>query len=273
MIKLLALGDTCIACLDKANFENSTGYNSLVESLGTYDGLIFANLECVLSNYKNVNLNKISLSCKPDYIKYLSFIDIFSLSNNHINDLGPLGVKDTINALKKSKKRYFGWGKNIDEARKPLIIEKDRVKIGFIGYNSLTTNGENYATNTKEGTSPIALDYLKTDISNLKSNVDHVVVSLHWGKENKHYPTPDQIMLGHKIIDFGASIVIGNHPHLIQGIEKFKNKVICYSLGNFIFADLKYNVLNDGMVLQKSIKQLKRNKESIGLEFLIDKKR
>ena len=97
MIKLLVLGDICLSCLDKTNFENSKRYGSLVKNLKAYSGLIFANLECVLSDCKKVNLNKISLSCRPDYIKYLPFIDIFSLSNNHIYDLGAKGAKDTIN--------------------------------------------------------------------------------------------------------------------------------------------------------------------------------
>ncbi len=271
MIKLLTLGDICPSCLDKTNFKNSTGYISLVENLKTYDGLIYANLECVLSDCKNTNLNKISLSCNPGYIKYLSFIDIFSLSNNHIYDLGPEGVKDTINILNNNKKKYFGYGENINEARKPLIINKNGIKLGLIGYNSLTTNGENYATDTKEGTSPIALDYLKTDILNLKKSVDHIIVSLHWGPENKYYPTPDQIMLGHKLVNFGASIIVGTHPHLIQGIETFNKRTICYSLGNFIFSDLKYKVLNEGEILNKTVKQLQGNTESIGVEFLIDK--
>jgi len=82
MIKLLALGDACLSCLDRTNFEDSKRYGSLVENLKDYNGPIFTNLECVLSDCKNVNLNKISLDCRPDYIKYLPFIDVLSLSNH-----------------------------------------------------------------------------------------------------------------------------------------------------------------------------------------------
>lgn len=270
-MKLLAFGDICLSCYGEHHF-NDHSYNSLISKFSDYDGLIFGNLECVLSNYKNLNYNKISLSCDAKMLNYISYFNIFSLANNHIYDVGEEGIRDTINALDKNNIKYFGFGKNIYEARKPLIIEKNNMKIGFLGYSCLTTNGENYATAVKQGVSPIALDYLKKDISKLKKEVDCVILSFHWGEENKHFPTPDQIMIAHRAIDYGAKIIIGTHSHVIQGVEEYNGGIICYSLGNYLFSNLKYNIMRKNEILEEELIQSELNKESISIEFLIDKK-
>lgn len=73
------------------------------------------------------------------------------------------------------------------------------------------------------------------DIKLAKQHSDFVIISLHWGIENVFYPSPKQIDLAHKLIDSGATIILGHHPHVVQGIEKYKNGLIAYSLGNFQF--------------------------------------
>jgi len=272
MLKFYAFGDICLSCYKEYDFKNQS-YYSIISKFDNYKGLVFGNLECVLSNNKNFNYNKASLSCNPKMLKYISYFNILSLANNHIYDIGKEGIKDTINALEKSNIEYFGFGKNIYEARKPLIIKKNNIKLGFLGYSCMTTNGENYATAVKPGVSPIILDYLKKDILKLNKEVDCIILSLHWGKENIHFPTPDQIMIAHKAVDFGATIIIGTHPHVIQGIEKYNGGIICYSLGNYLFSDLEYKVIRDNKIKPQKIIQSNFNKESISLEFLIHKEK
>lgn len=272
MLKFFTFGDICPSCYKEHYFKNQS-YHLIISRFDNYDGLTFGNLECVLSNHKNLNFNKVSLSCDPKMLKYISYLNILSLANNHIYDVGEEGIKDTIDTLKKNNIKYFGFGKNIYEAREPLIVKKNNIKLGFLGYSCMTTNGENYATAVKPGVSPITLDYLKKDIVKLNKEVDCVILSLHWGKENIHFPTPDQIMIAHKAVDFGAKIIIGTHPHVIQGIEEYNKGVICYSLGNYLFSDLEYKVIRENKIMEEKIIQSKFNKESISVEFLIYKEK
>lgn len=92
-------------------------------------------------------------------------------------------MHDTIQALDQQERVYFGYGRTLPEARKLLLIEKGGIRLGFLGYSCLSTNGENHATTMSPGVCPLAIDYLRTDISRLKNKVDHIFVVLHWGEE------------------------------------------------------------------------------------------
>jgi hypothetical protein len=84
-----------------------------------------------------------------------------------------------------------------------------------------------------------------------KGKCDFVVVFLHWETENVFYPSPKQIKLAHKLIDHGATLILGHHPHVLQGIEKYKNGLIAYSLGNFQFdCKLSQSSTNDSIILE-----------------------
>jgi len=270
MVKLLFLGDVSLAGYKRSQLLNGQNIEKLKETLFQYKGTIIANLESPLTK-GTLNLNKSNLKADPDLFDLIPKIDIFSLSNNHISDVGEEGAKDTKKTLKNAGKGYFGHGCDIFEARKPLIFQRNGIKFGFLGYSCLTTNGENYATAIKSGVSPIAEDYLREDIVNAKKKAKHVVVMLHWGVENELYPTPDQIALARGAIDCGASLVIGTHPHVIQGIEEYGGGYICYSIGNFMFSNFKYKVrIKRDSVAEKRLIQRQNNLESVGVEFVFD---
>ncbi len=103
-VRLLAVGDICLRGFDITQFTKSARYTILCEEFEAYRGVIIANLECVLTTNKNVNLNKLSLSCHPSLFSKLPRIDLFSLSNNHISDARAAGVKDTIDVLNNKKR-------------------------------------------------------------------------------------------------------------------------------------------------------------------------
>jgi Bacterial capsule synthesis protein PGA_cap len=268
---LLALGDINLSGFAQEQFEQSSSYNALVRQLAAYDGITLANLECALTTSTNLNLTKITLHANPELLHELPRIDVFSLANNHICDAWHEGADDTAQLLTQNGKIHFGYGRDLATARKPALAEKNGIQLGFLGYSCLSTNGHNYATPVGSGVCPIALEYLQTDIPLLKDHVDHVIVALHWGAEDAHYPTPDQIAVAHRAIDLGASAIIGNHPHAIQGIERYKDGFICYSLGNFIFSDLDCEILNQGNRVRMDGRLSKANKESIGVEFAFEK--
>ena len=269
--KLLALGDISLHGFSQTQFKQSAAYIALVQRLNGFDGVTLANLECPLTKSKNFNLNKYALHADPGLFSELPRIDLFSLSNNHIFDALEQGVNDTIQLLDEHKTNYFGYGQDLLEARQPALIERNGIRLGFLGYSCLSTNGQDYATPERPGVCPLAIEHLQTDILRLKEKADHIIVVLHWGEEHVHYPTPDQIAVAHHAIDFGASVIIGTHAHAIQGIERYKDGFICYSLGNFIFSNAESEELFEGKRVRRVVRLSRVNKESIGVEFAFEK--
>jgi poly-gamma-glutamate capsule biosynthesis protein CapA/YwtB (metallophosphatase superfamily) len=227
---------------------------------------IFANLESVFEGKTTTpKTHKIVLSSGEASAGHLSGMTGVSLSNNHIEDLGIHSVYHTMELLEKSGIKYGGYGNTIGEARRPMIIDISGIKIHFLFYSCLSTNGENYATTTDPGVCPIHLSYIKEDVAQAKLHgAGAIVVSLHWGNENDMMPNADQVYLARKIIDAGADIVWGHHTHSIQPVEFYNGKIIAYSLGNFLFKDLP-NETGGGALKQSAL-----NKESLGLCVKLD---
>ena len=170
----------------------------------------------------------------PRYLRALqrASINIVNLANNHVGDYGLAGLYDSMANLDSVGIRHVGAGRTLGAARSPVVIEKNGRKIGFLGYYG---GGRFSATSSRGGVAPRYEPYILSDVRQLRGATDYVVVSLHWGDESADRPSPDQIRLAHRIIDAGADLIIGHHSHTLQGIERYKEKVIAYSLGNFIF--------------------------------------
>lgn len=166
--------------------------------------------------------------------------DVVSLSNNHCYDFGAEAFYDTLDTLTSAGIPYYGAGKNIDEARKPVFFVINGIKIGFVGAN----RSEKYIMTPEAGEdSPGVLRtydsamYLET-IRNAKADCDYLVAYVHWGTEDSTVVTDYQKEMGREYIDAGADAVIGGHPHVLQGMEYYKGKLIAYSMGDFWFNDL-----------------------------------
>lgn len=160
--------------------------------------------------------------------------DLVSLANNHTVDYGKQGLIDTLNALEAGGIPFVGAGMHQQQARAAQIIEAQGQKIGFLGY-SLTYPEKFWALKNRAGTAFGHASHIKADVAALKSQVDHVVVQFHWGREGTTKLRPYQPSLGRAAIDAGATLVLGHHPHVLQAIEEYKEGVIYYSLGNFAF--------------------------------------
>jgi poly-gamma-glutamate synthesis protein (capsule biosynthesis protein) len=231
-IKLLFVGDVMMTRyvekkIKKLNKEYIYPFEKVLDYLKTFDYVI-ANLEGPISD-KGVKIgSKYSFRMKPDVAKALneSNINIVNLANNHIFDYGKIAFEDTLKNLEKNKIKYFG------NSYEPLIIEKEGVKIGFLGFSDFLKHLE-----VKENKIGIAVvnDNLSDIIRKAKEKVDILIVSFHWGEEYKKIANERQRKIAKIAIDSGADLVIGHHPHIIQDIEKYKDKFIFYSLGNFIF--------------------------------------
>lgn len=163
-----------------------------------------------------------------------------SLANNHILDFGAKGLGETLELLDRNAIIHSGAGTDISSARKAGRSNVNGVNIAFLSY-SLTFPEEFFAGADRSGTAPGYPQIFTADIALEKKTADCVIVSFHWGGEGEDKPKPYQIATAHKAVEAGADIVIGHHPHVLQGVEFYGNGVIFYSLGNFAFGSISNN--------------------------------
>ncbi len=159
---------------------------------------------------------------------------VLTLANNHIMDFGFEGLKDTLRNLDLFGIQHSGAGEKLVLARTPAVVLLGNKKIACLSY-SLTFPSEFFSREHSAGTAPGIRSYFEEDIASAKNKYDFVIVSFHWGTENASIPSPYQIAAAHRAIDTGADIVIGHHPHVLQGIEWYGKGIVFYSLGNFAF--------------------------------------
>ena len=165
-------------------------------------------------------------------------IDVLGLANNHILDYGYEGLLDTLNHIDSTGIKRVGAGKNKEDALKAVIIEKDGLKIGVLSASRVVPYVEWYATGKRPGLIGAYdrhIEELLGEVQKLKKDVDLVVLSIHWGIERDAEPKAQDVVLAKKLIDGGVDVIMGHHPHVLQGIEIYKGKPIFYSLGNFVF--------------------------------------
>jgi poly-gamma-glutamate synthesis protein (capsule biosynthesis protein) len=175
-----------------------------------------------------------------------SGFDVLTLANNHILDFGPEGLRSTMNILDSLGIAYCGAGQNIEEAERGVILERGKWRIGFLAY-SMTYPTEFWATRSEWGTAYPR--HLEKNVRTMKKKADLVVVSFHWGGELKSHPKPYQRRHAHLAIDSGADLVIGHHPHVLQGLEIYRDRLIAYSLGNYVFGSYSQNA-RDSIILR-----------------------
>ncbi len=212
--------------------------------------LVVGNLESSISTRGiAVENKKFTLRAEPIAAKALKSagIRVVSLANNHSMDFGPLALEDTLDALAENNVLYTGAGMGLEEARAPAIVKIKGVTIAFLSY-SLTFPLEFYASSRRPGTAPGYADFVKADIEKVRPSADLVVVSFHWGAELLTAAKDYQVDLGHRAIDWGADLVLGHHPHVLQEVEVYRGHAIAYSLGNFVFGS-ESNRTNESMIL------------------------
>lgn len=219
-------------------------YTKIIDTPLVIDGKVFRNVYCR------------AMPSSVEGLIYAGF-DVVSLANNHILDYGETGLFDTMKILSEHNIKYIGAGKNINDARKPVIIQVKNMKVGFLAYSDVYL-----ASRQKPGVA--STKYIKKDIRKLKDKVDITVVSIHGGMCIADHPLPDEIKMMHSIIDSGASLILRHHPHVIQGIEHYNKGVIVYSLGNFVF-DCNIDPLEKDLAKAREsmIFQCKLSKEGI----------
>ena len=227
-ITVSTLGD-CTLGTD-ANFSTANSFNAYdeanghdyffknVKSILEEDDVTFANLEGTFTTSNDRQDKQYAFKGDPDYTEILTdgSVEVVTLANNHSGDYGEQGLADTETALEEAGIDYC-IGDTI------TVKEVNGVKIAFIGIFV------NYGTDDSE-------NQLRSDIENAKKQgAELIITAFHWGSEKATQPDETQQSLAHIAIDCGADLVVGHHPHVLQGIEKYNGKYIAYSLGNFCF--------------------------------------
>jgi len=227
-VVLKAVGDIFL------NTRNNNGENPFVfvESILNNSDIVFGNLETTVTKYNTLALEKsVSIRTEPVNVSFLkqANVSIVNLAHNHILDYGDEGALETFNHLDKANIPYIGAGRSISECMREVVFNIKNTTVAFTGFYigglNLST-GKVYIAGTDE-------QLVRYKISELNEKYDFVIVSFHWGTENVFYPSPEQQILARVCIDEGASLIIGHHPHRLQGIERYKKGLIFYSLGNF----------------------------------------
>ena len=182
--------------------------------------------------------------------------DVLSIANNHILDYGRDALIDTIQILEGSGIEPVGGGSNYKLAHEPVIKTADGVKVAYLAYTPLIPA----TLGSKEAAPAVAFLDLETAVSDVRAArvlSDIVIVSVHWGDEYQKLPNKKEKEIGRALIDAGASLVVGHHPHVVQEIEKYSGGFIAYSLGNFVFDQSFSEETMEGIILQVTVRKNK----------------
>lgn len=242
---LLTFTGDCILGTDEF-FAWDTGFNAYYEMYGPEyfldnvrgifqaDDLTIVNMEGTLTEETERLDKQFAFKGEPEFVDILasSSVEAANMANNHSHDYGEQSFLETVNVLERNGIQNFGYD---DTA---ILTVKD-VKVGFFGIYELDDHLER-------------IPQVKANMAKLKEDgADIIVAVFHWGNELETVPDENQITLAHLAIDEGADVVVGHHPHVVQGIDTYKGKTIAYSLGNFCFGGNTRPTEMDTMIFQQ----------------------
>ena len=211
-------------------------WGNMLQELHKTD-LNIVNLETTLTRGEQKVPKVFNYKATPDKVKALQAgqIDVVSLANNHSRDFADEGLLETIATLDAAGIKHVGAGNNINEARAAVILEKNGIKIGIVGF---TDNEPGWlAAENKPGINYIEvgdIEAVKKTIKPVRPKVDILITTIHWGPNMRERPTQEFINFAHQMLDAGIDIIHGHSAHIFQGIEVYKKKLIMYDTGDFV---------------------------------------
>lgn len=164
-------------------------------------------------------------------------LNVVSLANNHIMDYGWEAVEETQQLLSAAGIRSVGAGRDLKMAREPVRMSVRGVRVAFLAYCDVPSVLPIYADSNRPGVAPAQPSYILEDIKAAKQESNLVLVCMHWGQEHVHFPAPKYRRLAKEMVAAGASLIVGHHPHVLQGVERIAQGAVAYSLGNFTFSE------------------------------------
>jgi poly-gamma-glutamate capsule biosynthesis protein CapA/YwtB (metallophosphatase superfamily) len=195
------------------------------------------NLECSVSQRGTHELKKYTFRAPVKCIPLLKqHFTAVGLANNHACDYGKDGLVDELNHLEQADLPYFGAGRNVQQAERPLLLTRHGVRVALLAFNAYQQEAS-AARSNQPGVACLVPDRVAAAIKAARQHdhADLVLLYLHWGEEEEESPTPQQQTLARKLIDAGADAVIGAHPHVTQSVDYYHGRPIVYSLGNMVF--------------------------------------
>jgi poly-gamma-glutamate synthesis protein (capsule biosynthesis protein) len=219
--------------------------------------LAYCNLECPISD-RGRNLHHLySFRADPralEGIKEAGFT-IVSEANNHAYDWGPAALVDTVGRLHAVGIRTVGAGKDALEAHHPTVVDLGGLRVAFLAYVNIDPQDAAAGVN-HPGVAWLNVEQVVADIRFARNLADLLVVCPHWGVEYATAPTRQQEELARRMIDAGADLIVGSHPHVVQPLEQYRGRWIAYSLGNFVF-DQKDRATHRGLMLKVTVREKK----------------
>lgn len=204
-----------------------------VKPVFSKDDITIVNFEGTLTESSARQVKAFTFKGPAKHVKILKkgSVEVVNLANNHSMDFGSKGFSDTKKTLKKNKVKYC--------YNSTIAYKKVKgVKVAFIGFSQLSGAGESQ---------------VKAAIKQAKKNKAKIIIaSFHWGIEYDYYPSGNQKSIARYAISEGADLVLGHHPHVLQGVEKYKGRYIVYSLGNFCFGGNVNPRDKDSMIFQQT---------------------
>jgi poly-gamma-glutamate synthesis protein (capsule biosynthesis protein) len=213
------------------------------------------NLECVVARGGTREPGKpFAFRAHPRVLRFLArHIDAAGLANNHSGDYGPTAFAEMLSRLERTGVAYFGGGRDLAAAHRPLVVERRGVRIALLGYNEFFPRSFE-ATPDSAGIAWSEDEQVGFDIREARARgADLVIPVMHWGWEHETVAGARQRRLARILIDAGADAVVGGHPHVVQDVEVYRGKPIVYSLGNFVFDSFSDPVNNTGWLLRMDV--------------------
>jgi len=225
-------------------FEDGDVRRILVEA-----DLAFGNLECPVSARGAREDKGFEFRASPVVIEGLSYagFDVLSLANNHTGDYGDVALVDTMAALCGVDIYPVGAGDDLDEANALLTMPVKGLRVGFLAFNAIGPSW--FAADESSPGSAWLDEEAVSRVGEAAARTDLLFVSCHWGTEYSVYPTSFQRRMARELIDAGADLVIGHHPHVLQAVQYFDAGFVAYSLGNFVFDQFFSDEVRQGAIL------------------------
>ena len=234
------------------------GDNPFAAVASLLDGadLAVGNLECAVADGGKAVEKQFTFRAHPRVLDLVArHFGAVSLANNHSADFGAAGLLQTMDRLRAARIQFFGAGKNLSEAHRPLIVQRKGVRVALLGYNEFQPRWFE-AGPSAQGVAWGEDEQILRDMKTARAAGAQVVIPIiHWGWEHETVPCPRQRELARVLIDAGADAVVGGHPHVTQGAEIYRGKPILYSLGNLVFNGFESQEANTGWLLHLALER------------------
>jgi len=232
--------------------------------------IVIANLECPLIAEREGTpvVGKCTLRGSTAWAETMKAagIQLVSLANNHMMDFGEAGLLSTVSELDRVGLWHVGAGRDIEEACRAKVVTGAGKRLAVLARSSVVVASPSYAGVNIPGVARLDVEETVEAIKECKRAADYVVLLLHWGIEEYRYPAPEQRRWAERFVDAGLDLLLGHHPHVIQGLEKINNSLVHYSAGNFVFDEFNWSFINRDGEVQEAVSEMSgRNRQGMVL--------